>query len=123
MSERESSQRERGMSEGPAERRPPRSKLEDWTDAACRELGLLDLEHGRATVDLVLDVARDVAHNVARPAAPLTAYLLGVAAGRSADPGAVTQLASRITRLALEWAPHAGSPPAGSGGAATTDSD
>ncbi|MDG6101140.1 DUF6457 domain-containing protein [Dactylosporangium aurantiacum] len=36
----------------------------------------------------ILDLARDVAHNVARPGAPLTAFLLGVAVGRGADPEA-----------------------------------
>jgi hypothetical protein len=39
---------------------------------------------------LILDVARDVAHAIERPAAPVTTYLLGLAAGRSgADPGVV----------------------------------
>ena len=41
--------------------------------------------------DRVLDLARDVAHGVARPAAPLTAYLFGLAVGRglpSADAAA-----------------------------------
>lgn len=33
--------------------------------------------------DLVLDLARDVAHGVERRFAPLTAYALGVAVGRS----------------------------------------
>ncbi len=47
---------------------------------------------------LILDLARDAAHGIARPAAPLTTYLLGLAAGRAgADAAAVRRLAERIT--------------------------
>jgi hypothetical protein len=49
---------------------------------------------------LVLDLAREVAHGVLRPAAPVTAYLLGVAVGRGADPAAA---AAELTRLAADW--------------------
>ncbi len=57
--------------------------LDEWTAEVCTALGL-----DRALVDqaLVLDLARDVAHGVARPAAPLTAYLAGLAVGRGASP-------------------------------------
>lgn len=58
------------------------SELEDWLTTAADALGVGD----EVDVTLVLDLARDVAHGVARPAAPLTAYLLGVAVGRGADP-------------------------------------
>src|SRR3954470_13267950 len=34
----------------------------------------------------ILDLARDVAHGVLRPAAPVTAYLVGLAVGRGTDP-------------------------------------
>jgi hypothetical protein len=72
--------------------------LDRWTQAACAELGL-----DPADVDprVVLDLARDVAHGVERPAAPLTAYLLGVAVGRGADPQAG---AASLTALAGTWA-------------------
>lgn len=70
------------------------STLEEWTDLACGELGL-----DPAAMDnkVVLDLARDVAHDVARPAAPLTAYLLGVAVGRGHD---LAETSARLTRLA-----------------------
>jgi len=57
--------------------------LDEWTADVCGALGI-----DPAVMDqkAVLDVARDVAHRVARPAAPLTAYLLGVAVGQGADP-------------------------------------
>ena len=73
------------------------SELSDWTEAACKELGL---EPGDLERDLVLDLARDVAHGVTRPAAPLTAYLLGLAVGRGAPSH---DAAARITELAQQW--------------------
>ncbi len=78
--------------------------LDEWGAAVCGELGL-----DPAALDprLVLDLARDVAHGVARPAAPLTAYLLGVAVGQG-RPRA--EAAARISQLAARWAPAAGPP-------------
>jgi hypothetical protein len=78
--------------------------LDDWADAVRQELGLPDEAHDQGTVGLILDTARDVAHGVARPAAPLTAYLLGLAVGRAADGGgSAPELATRITELAADW--------------------
>jgi hypothetical protein len=68
--------------------------LDDWTAMACAELGL---DPADANTQLVLDLARDVAHNVLRPGAPVTAYLMGLAVGRGADP---TDAAARLTTLA-----------------------
>jgi len=48
----------------------------------------------------VLDLTRDVAHGVARPAAPLTAYLVGMAVGRGL---ALPDAARRIAALAASW--------------------
>ncbi|WP_431935219.1 DUF6457 domain-containing protein [Micromonospora sp. RP3T] len=71
--------------------------LDDWVTAACAEL---ELDPAEVPVSAVLDVARDVAHQVVRPGAPVSAYLLGVAVGRGADPAAV---AARISALAGSW--------------------
>lgn len=71
--------------------------LREWTDAVCGELQITASEVDR---DLVLDLARDVAHSVARPAAPLTAYIAGLAVGRGADG---REVADAITRMAEEW--------------------
>jgi molybdopterin-guanine dinucleotide biosynthesis protein A len=71
--------------------------LEDWIDTVCRELGL---DRENVDRDLVLDLAKDVAHGVARPAAPLTAYLLGLAVG-AGQPA--RDAAARITGLAAGW--------------------
>lgn len=53
--------------------------LDEWIRTVTQALGL-DRDIDR---DLVLDLARDVAHEVARPAAPLTTFLVGLAAGRA----------------------------------------
>jgi hypothetical protein len=89
--------------------------LDDWAEVVRRELGLPAADQDEGTVGLVLDTARDVAHGVARPAAPVTAYLLGLAVGR-AGTGAAPDLAARISGLAADWKTnHNGS---GDGGAA-----
>ena len=78
------------------------STLEQWTAAVCADLGL---DPGAADTKAVLDLARDVAHSVARPAAPLTAYLVGVAVGGGL---ALPDAAARIQALAAGWTqePH-----------------
>jgi len=78
--------------------------LHDWIDEVCDVLDL-DLEVDEA---LVLDLARDAAHAVARPAAPLTTFLLGYAAGRAdADTAQLEQLTARIQALAEKWGTEA----------------
>jgi hypothetical protein len=78
------------------------NRMEEWTTAV---LGALGLPASALQSDLVLDLARDVAHGVARPAAPLTAYLVGLAAGRdgAADPDVARALTERIAALARQW--------------------
>ncbi len=71
--------------------------LEDWAEALCAELGL---DAAESSQKVVLDLARVVAHTVDRPAAPVTAYLLGMAVGRG-EPLAET--AQRIQQLARGW--------------------
>jgi molybdopterin-guanine dinucleotide biosynthesis protein A len=71
--------------------------LDDFTVAACAALGLDDSSIDQ---ELVLDLARDVAHGVLRPAAPLSAYLLGLAVGRGSDP---REAAAALTALAEIW--------------------
>ncbi len=81
--------------------------LHDWIDELC---DVLDLE---TEVDegLLLDLARAAAHNVERPAAPITTYLLGYAAGRQgAGAAEIEALAARAQALADEWDRPAGAP-------------
>jgi hypothetical protein len=74
--------------------------LHDWIDELC---DALDVE---TEVDeaLVLDLARSAAHDVTKVAAPITTYLLGLAAGeQGANPDRIEQLAARAQRLAEGW--------------------
>ena len=78
--------------------------LEEWMTTVRAELalegdGVADL---RAVQKAILDLARDAAHGVARPAAPLTAYLVGVAVGQGAR---LDDTAARIAGLALAQQP------------------
>jgi hypothetical protein len=72
------------------------STVDDWVVAVRDALGVED----DVDVGLVLDLAREAAHAVARPAAPVTAYLLGLAVARGADP---EQGAALLSELAREW--------------------
>jgi hypothetical protein len=76
--------------------------LDDWTAAACAELGI---DAGSVDLPLILDLARDAAHQVERPAAPVTAFLLGVAVGAGTPAGLA---AARLRALADAWQPAAG---------------
>ena len=74
--------------------------LHDWIDELS---DVLDVE---TEVDegLILDLARSAANNVQKTAAPITAYLLGVAVGANdADPEATEKLAARAQALAESW--------------------
>jgi hypothetical protein len=76
--------------------------MSEWITAVVRELGIE--VGGENTVDTVLDLTSDVAHGVSRPAAPVTAFLVGIAAGRAADPQvAAADYARTISALAEGW--------------------
>jgi hypothetical protein len=83
----------------------PVTTMQRWLEAACAELGI---DPDTADARTILDLARDVAHQVDRPAAPLTAYLLGVAVGRGQP---LRASAERLTALASDWPAPAGDPP------------
>jgi Domain of unknown function (DUF6457) len=73
------------------------SALDRWAEVVCLEFSL-----PAESVDtrLILDMARDVAHGVDRPAAPLTAYLLGLAVARGHP---LEASAAKISELAAGW--------------------
>nr|WP_253945586.1 DUF6457 domain-containing protein [Nocardioides sp. zg-DK7169] len=80
--------------------------MHDWIDELC---DILDLDEADIDEGLVLDLARVVAHAVERPAAPVTSYLLGLAAGRQgAGQEGVEALAARAQVLAESWQRPAG---------------
>lgn len=63
--------------------------LDRWARALAGELGLdVAVGEGRdIDVAAILDLASVAAHSVMRPAAPLTTYLVGYAAGLAATAG------------------------------------
>ncbi|WP_406210475.1 DUF6457 domain-containing protein [Streptomyces decoyicus] len=72
--------------------------LDEWITAVKAELGIeLDVDTAA-----LLDLARDAAHGVARPAAPLTTFLIGYAAGQQGRD--VQELTDRAAALANRWA-------------------
>jgi hypothetical protein len=71
--------------------------VDDWVSAACAELGI---EPALVNVRLVLELAMVAAHQVERPAAPLTAYLLGLAVGAGEPPD---EAIARLTAMAEGW--------------------
>ncbi|MFI1937544.1 NTP transferase domain-containing protein [Streptomyces purpureus] len=77
--------------------------LDEWITAVKDELGIeIDVDTG-----VLLDLARDAAHGVARPAAPLTTFLVGYAAGLAGaggGPEAVADAARKAAALANRWA-------------------
>jgi hypothetical protein len=76
--------------------------LDAWVEELAAALGV---DAGAIDRTLLLDVARDAAHGVARPAAPLTTFLVGLAAGqRGADAAAIRDAADTATRLANKHA-------------------
>ncbi|WP_338671388.1 NTP transferase domain-containing protein [Streptomyces sp. SCSIO 30461] len=80
--------------------------LDEWINAVKAELGIeIDVDTG-----VLLDLARDAAHGVARPAAPLTTFLVGYAAAKSAGPDAeaVAAAARKAAALAERWATETG---------------
>lgn len=71
--------------------------LMSWSTELCDALGL-DLE---VDIDAILDLARDAAHQVERPAAPVTTFLVGYAAGlrggSATDIADCVDVATRLT--------------------------
>ncbi|WP_045876025.1 DUF6457 domain-containing protein [Pseudofrankia sp. DC12] len=77
--------------------------LEDWVGRVGDVLGL---DPAAVDVAQLLDLTREVAHGVARPAAPLTAFLVGLAAGRAGGgPAAVADAVATVRAALAEEVP------------------
>ncbi|HEU5034922.1 MAG TPA: DUF6457 domain-containing protein [Mycobacteriales bacterium] len=75
--------------------------LEEFLRTSAQALGL---DEDAVDRDLILELTKDVAHNVARPAAPLAAFLVGLAAGRNGgDADAVRAAATKVASLAAGY--------------------
>ena len=91
---------EQTMAEQSPQHLPPEA-LDAWADALCARFGLARDE---VPITLVLDLARDVSKGVARPAAPFSAYVAGLVAGRAGgSPEDVAAAVAAITELAEDW--------------------
>jgi hypothetical protein len=72
--------------------------MDDWIEELCTAL---DVDPSLVDLDALLDVARDAAHQVERRAAPITTYLIGLAAGRTgAPPEAITEMIADVAARA-----------------------
>ncbi|UFU03558.1 DUF6457 domain-containing protein [Ruania suaedae] len=71
--------------------------IQAWVAHVCAELDVPP-----ALVDLrpLLEMTRDVAHEVDRPAAPVTAFIAGLAVASGGDAKVVS---ARISELAHAW--------------------
>lgn len=78
----------------------PDEVLGQWWQALCAELGITP----DADLEALLDLAGTAAHSIVRPAAPLTTFLVGYAAGRAGADGAeLAHLVARAERAAEEF--------------------
>ncbi len=83
------------------------TSLEDWLAALAEELGC---RIPPDVIPAILDLARDAAHAVQRPAAPLSAYVAGYAAGLAkADDREQADILERGRAFAAAW-PDDGTP-------------
>ena len=75
--------------------------LDEFLRTTCTALGV---DPGAVDRDLILDLTKDVAHNVTRPAAPLAAFVVGLAAGKAGgDADAVRADATKVAALAAGY--------------------
>ena len=86
------------------------AELAAWSEQLARELGLSEVE---ISIDAILGLAGKVAHAVVRPAAPLTTFLVGYAAGRAAAGAmdandAITAASAAALRLSGEYSRRGG---------------
>ncbi|MDH2415312.1 DUF6457 domain-containing protein [Nocardioides sp. CER19] len=66
--------------------------VEEWVPRLAAELGL----DSEVDIDAILGIAGDVAHAVERKAAPVSAFVIGLAAGRAG--GTAEDVAAAVER-------------------------
>jgi len=82
-------------------RQLPPEALDEWALALRQRFGLTADD---VPVALVLDLARDVANGVARPAAPFSAFVAGLVAGRAGgSPADIESAVAAVSELANGW--------------------
>jgi hypothetical protein len=83
--------------------------LDEWVRELSDALGV---DAAGTDVPLLLDVAREAAHGIARPAAPLTTFLVGLAAGRRGGGADAVASAAAIAQQLVRAQPASDSDPA-----------
>lgn len=79
----------------------PPEALDNWAEALRERF---DLAAEDVPIALILDLAKDVANGVARPAAPFSAFVAGLVAGRAGGtPEQVRDAVAVVSQLAAEW--------------------
>lgn len=79
--------------------------LPTWTRLLATRLGIPEGDDIDVAVDVgpILDLARDAAHHVMRPAAPVTTFLTGYAAGlRGGGGAAIAEAVAVAAALTVE---------------------
>ncbi len=78
--------------------------LDDWVTKLSQEIGVTSDD---IAISEILDLARDAAHAVARPAAPITTFIVGYAAGmRGGGREAIAQtVREALAAIAAELPP------------------
>ncbi|MBU4335681.1 MAG: molybdopterin-guanine dinucleotide biosynthesis protein MobA [Actinobacteria bacterium] len=79
------------------------SELDVWLGQVTTTLDLAPEVVAEVTGP-VLDMVRDIAHDVVRPGAPMTAFLIGLAAGAGdGDAAAVRERLAQVSALVDAW--------------------
>lgn len=79
------------------------ARMDQWLQTACDVLDL-NPELVDKSSDALLEMVRVIAHGPSRPAAPLSAFLVGYAAGKTgAEPA---EMAKRLEAAAQDWQPQ-----------------
>lgn len=91
--------------------------LEQWLRAVAEAIGATPTDPsllGEEAVGAILEISRIAAHQVTRPAAPLTAFALGLALGRFASRlEDLEALAAEVATLAATWGESGPTAPVG----------
>lgn len=72
--------------------------LQDWTE---KLLTAFEIDDTEVDIDAVLDLAAKAAHGVVRPAAPLTTFVVGYAAGLAVASGQAQQEVAMRSAMAV----------------------
>lgn len=75
--------------------------IQEWIEHLCTTL---DVDSSAVELRALLDMTRDVAHHVDRPAAPVSAFIVGLAAARDGGGAeAVRAACERAATAARAW--------------------